>query len=200
VPLVTFYFQLHQPLRLNPEGTEFLWEQANREVFSKVAQRCYLPAIRMFVRLIRDVPALKICLSLSGTFLDQARRFRPEVLDLLHELYQTGLANRQVEFLDETYYHSLTALFSDPAKTEFKEQVSLHRQKMAEVFGVQPVAFRNTELIYNNEIASLVAEMGYPVMLCEQRADMFTAKEGRTVSPHAVFRAKGIQDRPGAKP
>jgi alpha-amylase/alpha-mannosidase (GH57 family) len=188
---VTFYFQLHQPYRLHPDGTTFLWEQENEKVFQKVAEKCYVPATTMLVDLIRAYPGFKICLSMSGTFLDQAQRYRPKVIDLLRELYQAGRAHRQVEYLDETFYHSLTGLFADPDKNEFREQVAMHRQTMDTLFGAKPTAFRNTELMFNNDIANVVADMGFQAMLCEQRDDLFTAKKGKPISPNAVFRAMG---------
>ena len=96
MPLVTFYFQLHQPLRLHMERGEFLWEHRNREVFLKVSQRCYLPATRMFTELVAKYRGFKVCLGLSGTFLEQAERYNPDVLVALHGLYETGLASDQV--------------------------------------------------------------------------------------------------------
>ena len=107
----------------------------------------------------------------------------------LQDLYAAGEKNGQVEFLDETYYHSLTSLFEDPHKTEFREQVSLHREKMRRLFGIFPTSYRNTELMYNNHIADVVADMGYQSILCEKRDDMFT-KEEAAISPNAVFRAR----------
>jgi glycogen synthase len=195
MPLVTFYFQLHQPHRLHPDGTTFLWDQENEKVFQKVADKCYVPATAMLVDLIRAYPKFKVCLSMSGTFLDQAQRYKPQVIDLLRDLYQAGKAYCQVEFLEETFYHSLTGLFADREKIEFREQVALHRQAMDTLFGASPTAFRNTELMYNNDIANVVADMGYQAMLCEQRDDLFMPKGGKPVSPNAVFRAKGRNGR-----
>jgi alpha-amylase len=191
MPLVTFYFQLHQPQRLHPDGTTFLWEDENEKVFQKVADKCYVPATRLLVHLIKTYPAFKVCLCMSGTFLDQAQRYSPQVIDLLRDLHEAGSVHRQVEFLDETFYHSLTGLFADPDKTEFRAQVAMHRQAMDTLFGVKPTAFRNTELMYNNEIANVVADMGFQAMLCEQRDDLFSSRDGKPVSRNAVFRAKG---------
>ena len=123
----------------------------------------------MFTEAVRENPEFKITLSMSGTFLEQAERFEPKVIRALQELLDAGRENRQVEYLDETYYHSLSGLFADPWKKEFKDQVSLHRQKMKEIFGIRPTAFRNTELMYNNEIGNVVADMGFKAILCEQR-------------------------------
>ena len=191
MPLVTFYFQLHQPLRLHPDGSPLLWVDKNKEVFEKVARKCYLPATFLFTELIQSHPNFKICLSLSGTFLDQAQRYQPHVIEALKDLFRASEEYNQVEFLDETYYHSLASLFEDSKKAEFRDQVSLHRQKMYDLFGVRPTGFRNTELMYNNDVANAVADMGYKVMLCEKRDDMFTVRDEEPVSPNAVFRAKG---------
>ncbi len=196
MPLVTLYFQLHQPFRLHPDTSFFFWDVMNREVFCKVAAKSYLPATQMFTEAVRENPEFKITLSMSGTFLEQAERFEPKVIRALQELLDAGRENRQVEYLEETYYHSLSGLFADPRKKEFKDQVSLHRQKMKEIFGIRPTAFRNTELMYNNEIGNVVADMGFKAILCEQRADMFTPADGAPISSNAVFHAKGRKGRP----
>ncbi len=189
MPLATFYFQLHQPFRLHPDRDKFLWDEKNRAIFLKVSEKCYLPATRMFTELIAAYPSFKITLSMSGTFLEQAELYRPDVIRALQELLDAGEKNAQVEYLDETYYHSLTSLFEDPLKLEFREQASLHREMMKRLFGISPTSFRNTELMYNNPIADSVADMGYQSILCEKRDDMFSG-EGRAVSPNAVFRAR----------
>ena len=98
MPLVTFYFQLHQPFRLHPEREKFLWEEQNRSVFLKVAEKCYLPATEMFADLVATHPSFKITLSMSGTFLMQAELYRPELITLLQKLYDAGAKNRQVEY------------------------------------------------------------------------------------------------------
>ncbi|MDD5167942.1 MAG: glycogen/starch synthase [Syntrophales bacterium] len=190
MPLVTFYFQLHQPCRLHPDRDKFLWEKMNREVFKKVADKCYLPATRMFTDLIARYPDFKVTFSMSGTFLEQAELYEPAVIRALQDLLDAGNDRNQVEYLDETYYHSLASLFADPEKKEFRDQVSLHRDKMRKIFGVFPTAFRNTELMYNNHIADVVADMKYAAILCEKRDDMYMNDE-TPISPNAIFRAKG---------
>ncbi|HOO40927.1 MAG TPA: hypothetical protein PK653_05770, partial [Syntrophales bacterium] len=189
MPILTLYFQLHQPMRLHPDRDKFLWEEMNREIFLKVSDKCYLPALSMFNDLILENPDFKITLSMSGTFLEQAEKFKPDVIGLLRTLLEAGEKNNQVEFLEETYYHSLSSLYEDSRKREFRDQVSLHRDKIRRLFGIFPTSFRNTELMYNNRIGEVVADMGYAAMLCEKRNDMFT-QGNETISPNAVFRAK----------
>ncbi|MCX5828027.1 MAG: glycogen/starch synthase [Deltaproteobacteria bacterium] len=191
MPLLTIYFQLHQPFRLHPDRDKFLWEEKNREIFAKVAEKCYLPATYLFTELLQAYPEFKITMSMSGVFLEQAENYQPEVIKALQGLVDAGKERGQIEFLDETYYHSLTSLFKDTGKREFRDQVSLHRDKMRRLFGVFPTAFRNTELMYNNNIAEVVADMGYRAILCEKRNDMFM-NEQVPISPNAVFRARDL--------
>jgi alpha-amylase/alpha-mannosidase (GH57 family) len=161
--LLTIYFQLHQPFRLHPDSDKFLWDEENKKVFQKVAERNYIPATKMFTELIKAHPNFKITMSISGTLLEQDKLWNLGVIKALQELYNSG--DNQVEFLDETYYHSLAGLFAD--KGEFREQVEMHRKLMKELFGISPTSFRNTELIYNNDIAAVVADGGYKSILCE---------------------------------
>jgi len=102
----------------------------------------------------------KVSFSLSGIVLEQLEKYNPEVLELFKKLAKTGA----VEFLNETYYHSLSFLFS---RKEFKEEVKLHQKKIKELFGETPTTFRNTELIYNNELAKVIETLGYRTILAE---------------------------------
>ena len=90
MPLVTFYFQLHQPCRLHPDRDKFLWEEKNREIFVKVAEKCYLPATRLFTELVQAYPHFRITLGMSGTFLEQAEMYQPAVIEALQALQQAG--------------------------------------------------------------------------------------------------------------
>lgn len=203
--LTTFYFQLHQPYRLNPEfrknpGEEpFLWNTKNEEIFHKVAEKNYIPATRMLAKLIEEYPQFKITMSISGTLLEQAAEFytkEHDVIAELQELFEAGQKHSQVEFMAETYYHSIASLFNDPKKEEFTDQIHAHTELMKKYFGISPTSFRNTELFYNNDIAEIVADMGYRAMLCEYRPDMDEnpnlppEHENRKNRNQEVFRAK----------
>lgn len=165
---ICFYFQVHQPYRLKPyrffdigADHEYFDEYANRTIMRKVADRCYLPANYTFLELIKKYEGkFKISFSISGTCLDQFEQYAPEVLHSFQELVNTGC----VEILSETYSHALSALKSTE---EFEAQVAAHRQKVKDLFGVTPTAFRNTELIYSDQIGAMVANMGYKAMLTE---------------------------------
>ena len=157
---VVLYFQVHQPTRLSQYRVldigcsgDYFDDALNCKVINKVSQKCYLPANRLLLKLIQRYQGrFKIAFSITGAFIEQLRRFRPDVLDSFRQLAQTG----SVEFIGETYYHSLSFLYDDD---EFLEQVRMHSRLMEEEFGYCPVTFRNTELIYCDKIADLVAEM-----------------------------------------
>lgn len=162
-----FYFQVHQPYRLKNytvfeigQSRDYYFEQKNREIMQKVARKCYIPANKLMLELLRKHPEFKISYSFSGIALEQFEQYTPEVIDTFRDLVET----KQVEFLDETYYHSLSFLYS---KEEFREQVKKHTKKIKELFNVTPQVFRNTELIYNNEIAHFVEGMGYKGIIAE---------------------------------
>ncbi|PIN68774.1 alpha-amylase [Candidatus Woesearchaeota archaeon CG11_big_fil_rev_8_21_14_0_20_43_8] len=164
---VCFYFQVHQPYRLRKysifeinENHDYFDKVKNEEVFHKVAKKCYLPTNQLLLDQLNHVPEFKISYSLSGVFLDQAKKFDPSVIDSFRKLVDTG----RTEILDETYYHSLSFLYS---KKEFIEQVKMHRELVWDLFAYKPKVFRNTELIYSNEVAYYAEKMGYKGILAE---------------------------------
>ena len=163
---VVFYFQVHQPFRLRrysifDNDTNYFDDFKNEQVCKKVANKCYLPANRVMLDLIRmHEGRFRISYSLTGTVIEQFRRFAPAVLDSFVELAKTGC----VEFISETYYHSLSFLYS---RNEFIEQTQMHRKLMEDLFGQTPRVFRNTELTYNNDVARVVEDMGFDAVLTE---------------------------------
>ncbi len=165
---ICFYFQVHQPFRLRNfrffdigGNKGYFDEKANPSILRKVAEKCYLPANELFLSLIREYGSrFRISYSISGTALDQFARYAPDVLDSFKALAATGC----VEFLAETYSHSLSALKSEE---EFRKQVSEHAAAIRTLFGTAPAVFRNTELVYSNHIGRMVSEMGFTAMLTE---------------------------------
>ena len=162
------YFQIHQPTRLRlyrffdiGKDSHYYDDFTNRTILRRVADLCYLPMNNLLLELIEKYKgAFKVAFSISGSALEQFDRYAPEVIDSFKKLAETGCA----EFLCETYYHSLASLAS-PA--EFKHQVLKHKAAVEEHFGVTPVAFRNTELIYSDSIGEQVYDMGFRTMLTE---------------------------------
>ena len=165
---ICLYFQVHQPTRLRlyrffdiGKDSHYYDDFANRTILRRVAQKCYLPMNQLMLELIGQYKGkFKIAYSISGSALEQFQRFAPEVIDSFRALAATG----RVEFLAETYFHSLASLGSE---SEFRHQVQKHAAKIKELFGVEPVTFRNTELIYSNGIGEMVYDMGYKTMLTE---------------------------------
>lgn len=170
MPQLCFYFQLHQPYRLgsfslfdiSQPRSYFADEESddNRAVFQKVTAKSYQPMLELLLDLITQHPEFTFTLSCSGIFLEQAQAYSPEVIRLLQALVKTG----RVELLAETYYHSLASLYS-PA--EFKAQVHQHTTLVQALFGVTPTVFRNTELIYANQVGEQVTQLGFMGMLTE---------------------------------
>ncbi|MBQ3607776.1 MAG: glycoside hydrolase family 57 protein [Bacteroidales bacterium] len=165
---ICLYFQVHQPNRLRlyrffdiGKDSHYYDDFANRTILRRVAQKCYLPMNALLLELIEaNKGAFKVAFSISGSVLEQFDRYAPEVIESFRKLAQTG----SVEFLSETYYHSLASLASP---IEFKNQVLKHKAAIEHYFGVTPKAFRNTELIYSDAIGEMVYDMGFKTMLTE---------------------------------
>ncbi len=162
------YFQVHQPFRFRRYrffdiGNEHYYydDFTNESILRKVAEKSYLPANRRLLKMIRKHGTkFKVAFSVSGIAVEQFRMYAPEVLESFRELAATG----QVEFLAETYAHSLASMHN---REEFIRQVNDHRAMVREVFGQEPTVFRNTELAYSDEIGSTVYHMGFKAMLTE---------------------------------
>ncbi len=165
---ICFYFQVHQPLRLRKyrffdmgKNHNYLDDAANRSIMQKVARRCYLPMNALLLKLIEENKgAFKVTFSVSGPAIEQFRMYAPEVLDSFKKLAATG----SVEFLAETYSHSLASLVD---MDEFRSEVARHVKTIEAEFGQKPRAFRNTELIYSDIIGEEVSRMGFKTMLAE---------------------------------
>jgi len=172
MPALCLYFQVHQPHRIKKyrvfdigndhnyfnDGSDT--DLNNKRVLQKVAHKCYIPANELLLELLNKHRDFKISFSFSGVFLEQLEEYSPETLTTFKRL----VATKRVEILSETYYHSLSFLYS---KNEFTSQIELHRAKIKKLFGQNPKVFRNTELIYNNAVAAHIEKMGYEGILAE---------------------------------
>ena len=165
---VCLYFQVHQPTRLRTyrffdigKDSHYYDDFGNRTILKRVAQKCYLPMNALLLDAIKASKGkLKLAFSISGSALEQFDRYAPEVIDSFKALAATG----KVEFLCETYYHSLASLSSP---SEFQHQVLKHKAAVEHYLGVTPVTFRNTELIYSDDIARQVYDLGFKTVLTE---------------------------------
>ena len=165
---ICLYFQVHQPTRLRlyrffdiGKDSHYYDDFANRTILKRVAQKCYLPMNELLLEAVKkNKGKFKLAFSITGSALEQFDRYAPEVIDSFRKLAETGC----VEFLCETYNHSLSSLASKP---EFEHQVLKHKAAVEQYFGVTPKTFRNTELIYSDAIGAAVYDLGFKTMLTE---------------------------------
>lgn len=181
---IVIYLQVRQPRKLRifryldiggQKG--YFDEELNELVVKSVSQDCYIPVNEMLFRLIVANPEIRICLSITGETLDLLEKYSPEALESFVQLSRTGA----VEFFGETYYHSLASLL-DPE--EFQAQTVLHSESIYRHFGLRPTIFRNTELIYDDEIGSMIARMGFQAVICEGAAESIGLKDPNMVYQH----------------
>jgi alpha-amylase len=178
---IVLVFEVHQPYRLN---RSFFWENkifrrlkkeelfdyyfdqtVNKEIFQRASKKCYFPSNTILLDLVdkykKEKKQVKVSFSISGVFLEQCETFSKDVLETFKQLAETG----RVEFLSQTYYHSLASLYPD--REEFIEQVKAHQQIMRDLLGYTPMVFENTELLYNNAVARTVESLGYKGIFTE---------------------------------
>lgn len=184
---ICLYFQIHQPFRLKRYrffdiGNDHYYydDFTNDEIITRIAQHSYLPAAELLQEMIESSnKKFKVAFSISGTAIEQLQQYVPEFIDALKKLVDTGC----VEFLSETYDHSLASLTDIE---EFKRQVEQHDKLIYELFGQKTKVFRNTEFIYNDEIAAYINEMGFKGVLTEGAKHIMGWK-----SPNYVYTSAG---------
>ena len=189
---ITLYLHVHQPWRVRDysifdtaldhnyfNDPDPLSNRNNQKIFLKVADKSYRPMNAVLERLLNTNPDFKLSLSITGTFIEQAQAWAPDVLDSFKRLVATG----RVEIVAETYYHSLAFFYS---RSEFERQVEAHKAKIREVFGVETNVFRNTELSYNNELAKWANDYGFKGILAEGWDPILEWR-----SPNFVYRPEG---------
>ena len=188
-PQIVLYMHVHQPYRVRPYSVfdtakthDYFVTQAhaattnNESVFKKVADKSYRPMAHLLRDLLQRHPGFAFSLSITGTFIDQAQQWAPDVLEDFKRLVATG----RVEIVAETYHHSLAFFYDTP---EFERQVTLHAQKIQQLFGVTPTVFRNTELAYNDSLAQWAQAAGYKGILAEGWGPVLGSR-----SPNNIYR------------
>ena len=184
MPAVCFYFQVHQPYRLKRYsyfdigGDESYFDEAlNRSVIERVALNTYIPANKRLLDCIKQSRGeFKVSFSLSGTVIEQMKAYAPEALESFKALARTGC----VEFLGETYYHSLASLYD---AEEFRQQVELHSNLIESEFGQRPRVFRNTELVYDDRHGAEISALGFDGIITEGAQDILGWR-----SPNFLYR------------
>jgi alpha-amylase len=178
---VVLVFEVHQPHRIKKnffwdnkifrhvkkeEFFEYYFDTAgNKEIFQRASKKCYFPSNNILLEAIdtykNEKKKVKVSFSLSGVFLEQCEMFNKDLLETFKQLSETGC----VEFLSQTYFHSLASLY--PERDEFTAQVKMHQQTMRDLLDYTPTVFENTELLYNNAVAHSVETMGYKGIFTE---------------------------------
>ena len=191
---ICLYLHVHQPIRYreysifdvsndsNYFNDDYNSRQSNERIFKKVATKSYHPMFNLIEKNIKKYPGFKLSLSITGTWLEQAEKWDKDLIDQIARLVKTG----QVEIVGETYYHSLAFFFD---QEEFEAQVTMHDDKIYELFGVHPKVFRNTELSYNDNLAHWADEKGYKGILAEGWDKVLGWR-----SPNYVYRPAGCKN------
>ncbi|HEU4715413.1 MAG TPA: glycoside hydrolase family 57 protein [Candidatus Saccharimonadales bacterium] len=191
---ITLYLHVHQPLRVRQysvfdtaEKHDYFdahddSDRNNEKIMRKVADKSYRPMNALLEKLLHTHPEFKVSLSITGTFMEQAEKWTPDVLESFKRLVATG----RVEIVSETYYHSLAFFYS---LEEFERQVEMHRDKVRELFGVETSVFRNTELSYNNSLAKWADGYGFKGILAEGWDPILGWR-----SPNFVYRPTGTEN------
>lgn len=192
---ITLYLHVHQPHRVR-DYTVFdtatnhnyfidpdpLGDRNNEKIFRKVADKSYRPMNALLEKLLHAHPDFKVSLSITGTLIEQAEQWGPDVIESFQRLVATG----RVEIVAETYYHSLAFFYS---RTEFEAQVEAHKQKIRDLFGVETSVFRNTELAYNDQLAQWADGYGFKGILAEGWDPILDWR-----SPNFVYRPEGTEN------
>lgn len=192
---IVLYLHMHQPWRLkhysifSVDHDHDYWSEKdwyagtnNERIFKKVAEKSYRPMLAILEKCINTYAGFKFSISITGTWLDQAEKWEPELIDTLKRLVKSG----RVEIVAETYYHSL-AFFYD--REEFEAQVKAHQDKIYKLFGVKSQVYRNTELSYNNELARWADDFGFKGILAEGWDKILEWR-----SPNFVYRPEGCKN------
>ncbi|MGX8690114.1 MAG: glycoside hydrolase family 57 protein [Bacteroidaceae bacterium] len=182
---ICLYFEIHQIIHLKRYrffdiGTDHYYydDYANDTSINNIAENSYIPALNTLIKMARESEgAFKVALSLSGVGLEQLERYAPQVIDLLQELNATGCC----EFIAEPYSHGLASLAPN-GEQSFRDEVKRQTEKINQLFGQKPKVFRNSSLIYDDEIGSLVADMGFKGILTEGAKHILGWK-----SPHYLY-------------
>ena len=169
---ICLYLHIHQPVRYreysifdvgndsNYYYDKYEGRQSNERIFRKVAEKSYYPMLDLLLENMKRHKEFKVSFSITGTWLEQAQMWGPELIDKIREMVKMG----QAEIVGETYYHSLAFFYN---MDEFKDQVKMHSEIIEKLFGVKPKVFRNTEFAYNDSLAHWADEAGYKGILAE---------------------------------
>lgn len=180
---ICLYFEMHQIVHLKRYrffeiGSDHYYydDYSNEAQMNEITERSYIPALHALIEMVNNSNgAFKVALSVSGVALERLEETAPDVIELLHKLNDTGCC----EFLSEPYSHGLSSIGSPEC---FREEVTRQSEKIKQLFGKKPRVFRNSSLIYSDEIGAMVADMGFKGMLTEGAKHILGWK-----SPHYLY-------------
>ena len=191
---ICLYLHVHQPFRFREYSVfetgnssnyffdqNYYSKQNNERIFRKVFEKSYQPTFNLLEKNLQKHPGFKVSLSITGTWLEQAEMWAPDLIEKIKNMVKTN----RVELVSETFYHSMSFFYD---KDEFVAQVKLHQKKIKELFGVSPKVFRNTELAYNDELAKWADDFGFKGILAEGWDKVLGWR-----SPNYVYRPAGTK-------
>lgn len=191
---ICLYLHIHQPIRYQEYSVfdvgnssnywygDYNSRESNERIFKKVAEKSYYPMLNLLLEKMREHPDFRVSFSITGTWLEQAEKWSPNLIDIIREMVSRG----QCEIVGETYFHSLAFFYN---RDEFEFQVEAHRHKIQELFNFTPQVFRNTELAYNDELAHWADEKGYTGILAEGWDKILGWR-----SPNYIYRPAGTKN------
>ena len=191
---ICLYLHIHQPIRYreysifdvgnnsNYFNDDYNSRQSNERIFRKVTEKSYRPMLNLLKSKMKEHPDFKVSFSITGTWLEQAAHWAPDLINIIRDMVKSG----QAEIVGETYYHSLAFFYN---RDEFDEQVNLHKKIIKDLFGTEPQVFRNTELAYNDSLAHWAEEKGYKGILAEGWDRILGWR-----SPNHVYRPAGCKN------
>ena len=191
---ICLYLHIHQPVRYREysifevgNDSNYFYDsyhgrQSNERIFRKVAEKSYYPMLNLLLDNMRHYPEFKVSFSITGTWLEQAEKWGPDLIDKIREMVNRG----QAEIVGETYYHSLAFFYN---RDEFNDQVKMHAETIQRIFGVTPRVFRNTEFAYNDQLAHWAEEQHYKGILAEGWDKILGWR-----SPNHVYRPAGCEN------
>ena len=191
---ICLYLHIHQPIRYREYSIfdvsnrsdyyqdDYNSRQSNERIFKKVTEKSYRPMLKLLEDNMKKYPGFKVSFSITGTWLEQAEMWAPELIATIKRMVSSG----QAEILSETYFHSLAYFYN---LDEFNDQVDLHTAKIKSLFNTTPIVFRNTELAYNDSLAKWAEDKGFTGILAEGWDKILGWR-----SPNHVYRPAGCNN------
>ena len=180
---ICFCFQMHAPYTLKRyrffeigQDHYYYDDMQTEDYVASLIQTSYMPLCKTLAEMIRLSKSKFHCaLSVSGIMLEMFEQYAPEMIDMLKELAVTGC----VEFVVTPYSYSLASVYSD---TEAIEQLQNQQTMVKKLLGVESTTACLSELLYSDEIAIQLHQLGFKAMMTEGAKHILSWK-----SPNYVY-------------